>query len=103
MDTTLSGHQLFPTELKLTLYHTIKTCGKSILKILCEKEKMVVNNVFSLSQNAFYPIKHTVNVFSNIKFVICNWSNLDKAKILSPFSEVQIEDPFKLKALPTCL
>ena len=43
-----------------------RTGGKSLLKTLWEKKKMLVTSIFFFSHNVFYPVKHNFNVLSNI-------------------------------------
>ena len=43
-----------------------RTGGKSILKTLREKTKMLVTNIFFFFHNVFYPIRDNFNALSNI-------------------------------------
>ena len=40
--------------------------GKSLLKTLLERKKMLVTSIFFFSHNVFYPMKDNLNVLSNI-------------------------------------
>ena len=54
--------------ISLTLYHTMmtwRTGGKSLLKTLWEKKKMLVTSIFFFSHNIFYRMKDNFNVLSN--------------------------------------
>ena len=57
------------------LSHTILTFNdlgkRSLLKTLCEKEKILVTSIFSFSHNVFYPCKDKFQFLSHIYFVIC--------------------------------
>ena len=59
------------------------TGGKSILKTLWEKMKMLVSSIFFFSHNVFYPMKDNFNVLSNILFVVCKCFQFGKPKVLS--------------------
>ena len=51
----------------LSLYHTIPTfinLKEKALETLCEKEKMLVNSIFSFSHNVFYPINPDLHKYS---------------------------------------
>ena len=56
----------------LTLYHTILTFNnpekQTFLKTLWKKEKMLVSNIFSFSNNVLYSFSHSVLYSSQIKF-----------------------------------
>ena len=43
-----------------------RTGGKSLLKTLWEKKKMLVTSIFFFSQNVYYPMKDNFNIMSNI-------------------------------------
>ena len=45
--------------------------GKSFLKTMLEKEKMLVHSIFSFSNNVFYPVKDRCNALTNTFIVIC--------------------------------
>ena len=69
------------------LYHTIPTFNdprvKSLLKILREKEKMLlVTSIFSVSHNVFHPIKDQNHLFKYFILSSANAFNLDRSKIL---------------------
>ena len=53
---------------------------KKHLKTLWEKEKMLVNSIFSSFHNVFYPYKINFNFLSHIRFVVCKffqfWTSL---------------------------
>ena len=44
---------------------------RSLLKILWEKEKMLVTSIFSFSHDVFYPSKNNFQFWSHIYFVTC--------------------------------
>ena len=54
----------------LTVYHTMTTFDafteKCLLKTLWGKKKMLATSIFFFSHNVFYPMKHNLNVLSNI-------------------------------------
>ena len=43
-----------------------RTGGKSLLKTLWEKKKMMVTSFFFFSHNVFYPMKDNFNILSNM-------------------------------------
>ena len=45
--------------------------GRSLLKAVREKEKILLTSIFSFSHDDFHPIKKRIQHFSNIKFVVC--------------------------------
>ena len=45
--------------------------GKSLLKTLWEKKKMLVSSIFFFSRNVFHPMEDNFYVFSNVQFVVC--------------------------------
>ena len=46
-------------------------CSKSLLKMLLEKEKMLVMSNFSFSHSVFYPFGELCAIFIKFKIVIC--------------------------------
>ena len=71
----------------LTLYHTILTfpLQRSLLNTLWEKDKMLVNSIFSFSHNVFYPSQNTFQSFSHVYFIICTcfqvvWFRLNRVQ-----------------------
>ena len=75
----------------LTHYHTMTTFDaleeKAFLKTLWEKKKMLVTSIFFFFHNVFCPMKHNLNVLSNIDLASANAFNLPKilssVKVLS--------------------
>ena len=67
----------------LTLCHTIPTFNKpeeeAFLKTFSEKEKMLVTNIFSFSQNVFYPsqnkFQYLINIFCCLQ-MLSIWTSL---------------------------
>ena len=62
--------EIFSFESPLTLHHTILTFkdpeGRSLLKTLWEKEKMLVTSIFSFSHDVFNPVRNRNHRFSKI-------------------------------------
>ena len=48
-----------------------RTGGKSLLKTMWEKKRMLVTSIFFLFQNVFYPRKDNFNILSNITCFVC--------------------------------
>ena len=55
---------------------------RKLLKILWEKEKMLVTNIFSFSNNVFYPSMHKFHFLLVVNFSSLNALNLDQSIIL---------------------
>ena len=63
-----------PTNIILTLSQTnpgFYVSGKSLLKTLWEKEKLLVTSNFSFSHSVFYPFGKLSSIFINFKIVVC--------------------------------
>ena len=57
-----------------------RPCERSLLKTLCEKEKMLVTSTFSFSRNVFYPSQMKFQFFGHIFLSSANALNLDQSK-----------------------
>ena len=57
-----------------------RTGGKNLLKTRQEK-KMLVTSIFFFSHNVFYPMKHNLNMLSNIWYVVCKCFQFGQAGI----------------------
>ena len=53
------------------VWYRVKNPGKSPLKALLEKEKMLVTSIPSFSHYVFYPFQNKFPFFNHIYFVIC--------------------------------
>ena len=56
---------------ELTLCLTVTTKRNSPLKILWEKEKMLVTSIFAFPYNNYFPSKSKFHIFSLGYFVVC--------------------------------
>ena len=101
-DTSLSIHQPLKKVLdadegirKVTLYHTsrrlheffpldyfnpfpnkpwfLRVCRTSVLKTLCEKEKLLVTSNFSFSHSVFYSFGKLSAIYVKFEIVVCNF------------------------------
>ena len=49
----------------------LRVCGKSLLKTLWEKEKLLVTSKFSFSHSVFYPFGELSAIFIKFDVVVC--------------------------------
>ena len=66
--------------------------GKNHLKTLWEKEKMLVTNIFSFSNNVYNPIKDQIISLSPLILLSANAFNFDPSKILPFGKELNISE-----------
>ena len=59
----------------------LRVCGRSLLKTLWEKEKLLVMSNFSFSHSVFYPFGNFVPFSSNLKLSSAKSFGFEKSKI----------------------
>ena len=56
----------------------LRVCSKSLLKTLCEKEKLLVMSNFSFSHSVFNPFGELSAIFVKFKNVVCKVFEIGK-------------------------
>ena len=61
----------------------LRVCSTSLLKMLWEKEKLLVTSNFSFSHTVFYPFRELSTIFINFKIVVCKLFQFGRVQNLS--------------------
>ena len=87
----ISDH-LSPNGCKFNIFSLLITID-IIENIVSKRRKCrLLTIILSFSHNVFYPMKDKSNVLSNINFVICKFSTLEKVKIFSSSKGLTVSD-----------